>query len=116
MTPHILTSNELPIYQGAKWKHTLTITQAGTTTAVNLTGLTPFVMEIRRVKDDRLLASPTCTVATPSSGQVAVLLTAAQTNALPLGIVRIGLRDELNTPYLEGESEVRRFTPDPEAP
>jgi hypothetical protein len=113
MTPHILTPNELPIYQGAKWSHTLTITQAGTTTPVDLTGLGPFVMEIRRVTGNGLLVSPTCTVATPANGQIAVLLTAAQTEVLPLGSVRVGLRDAQNNPYIEGETEVRRFTPNP---
>ena len=113
MTPHILTSNELPIYQGAKWEHTLSLVVTGTTTAVNLTGLTPMKCEIRRVKDNRLLATPTCTVATPANGQIVVAMTAAVTNALPLGIVRMGLRDAVNNPYLEGETEVRLFTPDP---
>jgi hypothetical protein len=113
MTPHILTANELPIYQGAKWEHTVALTDASTGAALNLTGFTPFVCEIRRESDDRLLASPTCTVATPANGLIVLLLTAAQTAALPLGTVRMGLRDNLNNPYIEGQNSVNRFTPLP---
>ena len=113
MTPHTLTQSELPIYQGAKWSHTISFVQTGTTTPVDLTGLTPLVCEIRNASNGKLLASPTVTCATPSNGQVTVALTAAQTNALPLGVVRMGLRDAANNPYFEGESIVKTFTPDP---
>jgi hypothetical protein len=113
MTPHTLTANELPIFQGAKWEHVLSFVQTGTNTAVNLTGLTPFVCEIRNPQSDTLLATPTCTVATPSNGQVTVSLAASITNVLPLKVLRIGLRDAQNNPYIQGEILVKPFTPDP---
>lgn len=111
MTPGLLIT---PIFQGAKWEHTLTFRQSGTATPVNLTGLTPLVMEFRNSAGS-LLASAAVTVATPSSGVAVVLLTAAQTNTFPLGTgtVNAGIRDALNNPYAQGALDVKPFTPDP---
>jgi len=111
MTPGELTT---PIYRGAKWAHTFTFLQSGTSTPVDLTGLTPLVMEFRD-KTGSLITSATVTVATPSSGVVAVSLTAVQTQLfrLGVGIVRAGIRDALNNPYAEGTLDVKYFTPTP---
>ena len=111
MTPGLLTT---PIFQGAKWEHTLTFRQSGTATPVNLTGLTPLVMQFRNTAG-AIIASATVTVATPSNGVAVVLLTAAQTEKFPLGTgtVLAGIRDALNNPYAQGTLDVKPFTPDP---
>ena len=113
MTPGLLTT---PIFPGAKWEHTLTFRQSGTATPVNLTGLTPLVMQFRNTAG-AIIASATVTVVgdAPANGQVVVLLTAAQTNTFPLGTgtVNAGIRDALNNPYAQGTLDVKPFTPDP---
>lgn len=112
MTPGILN---IPIYKGAKWEHTLTFKQRGANTAVDLTGLTPLVMQFRNVISRAIIATATVTVTTPSSGVAVVLLTSDQTSRFPLGVgtVTAGIRDALNNPYAEGTLDVRAFTPTP---
>jgi hypothetical protein len=109
MTAGIL---EAPIYQGAKWEHLLTFTDdAGDT--LNLTGLNPFVFAVAHPQNDKLLLTGTVTNTNLSGGQITVTLTAAQTNTLKTGYARIGLRDNLNNPYIANRVPVICFPPDP---
>ena len=114
MTPANITgNNDLAIYQGARWYHTFTFLQTGTTDPVNLTGKT-FVIEFRHPSRDTLLFSGVAAFVTDGTdGKITVLATAAQTNTLTKGKVRCGMRDNLNDPYFEGEIPVLPFTPDP---
>ena len=114
MTPVNITGiPDLAIYQGARWYHTLTLLQTGTTTPVDLSGKT-FALEFRHPSRDTLLFSGAIAFVTDGTdGKITVLATAAQTNTLTKGKVRCGMRDNLNDPYLEGEIAVLPFTPDP---
>jgi hypothetical protein len=112
MTPYTLQPEDFPIYRGAKWQHVLEM-QSPDGSPLNLTGLGPFVLEFERGNGSSL-GSATCTVdADPETGFVTVLLTAAQTLALPLGDIHAGMRDASNNPYFQGTIPVRDFTPTP---
>jgi hypothetical protein len=117
MTPATLSPDDLPIYKGAQWAHTFSLKQTGTNTPVDLTGLGPFVLTVKRPSNDSVLVQGTVAfVGSATLGQLSVLLTAAQTDLCPIGTVRIGLRDRVNNPYVEGVCNVRFFAPDPAAP
>jgi hypothetical protein len=113
MTPATIKPSDLPIYKGARWSHTFTFLQAGTDAPVDLTDLGPFALTFKREAGDTLLVHGSVTIDDAEAGKLAVLLTGAQTDALPLGKVRIGLRDRLNNPYAQGFCDVLFFAPDP---
>jgi len=114
MTPADITGKKaLAIYQGAKWSHTLTVLQSGTTTPENLSGLT-FTLDFKSHPRKALLFSGVAALLTDGTdGKITVLATAAQTDALALGEVWVGLRDQYNNAYLVGVLPVKYFPPDP---
>ena len=114
MTP--ATTLNAPIYAGAKWEHTLSFKQSGTSTPVNLTGLTPLVVTFKNTSRSVVADASVSVVGDdPTAGVITVSLTAAQTLRFPVGSasVTIGIRDALNNPYLEASLDVKPFTPDP---
>ena len=114
MTPADITGEEdLNLYQGAKWEHTLTFYQTGTTTPVDLSGKT-FVLTFKRHPNKALLFHGSATLTTDGTdGKVTVLVTGAQSDALSIGPIYCGMRDNLNNPYMEGLIKVKYFAPDP---
>ena len=112
MTPGPLSS---PIYKGAQYQHTLTIYTKGSSTSVNLTGLSPFVFTVSHPKRDVILA--TFTVTHPgtdlANGKLTVTGSPEQTDTLDLGNVRIGLRDVQGNPYVANSVPVLFFSPNP---
>ena len=108
MTPGVLN---IPISKGAKWSFAFRLIQKGTNTPVDLTGLGPFVCEIRALHADRLLASPTVSSAYDNTGVITISMPAEVTATLPLGEVRMGVKDSEDNPYMEGTPEVVWFTP-----
>jgi hypothetical protein len=114
MTPGIINPDDFPIYQGAKWSFVFALTQTSTGIPIDLTGLGPFVFELKRMTSDEPLVTGTAEVdPDPETGLITLTLTAAQTDALALGKVRLGLRDALNNPYMVGELNVKYFPPEP---
>lgn len=112
MTPGTTT---LPFYRGAKWSHIFTFTQTDGGTAVDLTGLGPFVCEVERVDGGTTLGTATITSSYNSTGIMTIEFSASVTRTFPVGTgtVRLGLRDALNNPYLIGVLDVVKFAPDP---
>lgn len=110
MTPGVLN---IPISRRGKWSHAFALVVTATDTPVDLTGLGPFVCEVRSLRKDSLLATATVTSAYDATGVITITLTAAQTATLPLGKVRMGVRDSQDNPYMEGTPEVVWFTPTP---
>ena len=108
MTPGELN---IPISRGAKWSFAFAFVVTDTDDPLDLTGLGPFVCEVKAINANRLLATATVTSDYDDTGIVTVTLSSAQTLALPLGKVRMGLRDALDNSYLEGTPEVVWFTP-----
>jgi hypothetical protein len=116
MTP---ASNTLQIFRGSKYDLVLKFYVPGTTTVIDLTGLDPFVMEIRRKAESPLLLSLTYAAVDLANGQIQFTATAVQTLTLPKPpsdkplLVRYGIRDAVNNPYAEGVMEIHPFTPEP---
>jgi len=112
MTPG---TTSLPFYRGAKWSHIFTFTQTAGGAAVNLTGLGPFVCKVERADNGSSLGTATITSAYNSTGIMTIEFPASVTRTFPVGsgIVRLGLRDALNNPYLVGVLDVFKFAPDP---
>ena len=108
MTPGELN---IPIYRGAKWSFAYAFVVVGTDTPLDLTGLGPFVCQVKDPRGDRVLATATVTSDYDATGIVTITLSSTQTRALPLGYVRMGLRDKEDNSYLEGTPEVKWFTP-----
>ena len=110
----------LQFHRGAKWSQTITFYQSGTATPVNLTGLGPFVMEIRRKKGGPLLLSFTYTATSLANGQITFSATAAQTEGLPKPpsadkplVAFYGIRDAQNNLYANGPAHIFDAIPDP---
>ena len=117
MTP---SNTTLKIYRGAKWDHEIRFYQSGTSTPVDLNGLDPFVMEIRKKQGGPLLLSPTYTEVDLTNGRIQFTALADDTLTLPEPanpqspiMARYGIRDSLNNPYAEGTMEIYSFTPNP---
>jgi len=108
MTPGDLN---VPIYRGARWSFAFTLVVVGTNDPLDLTGLGPFVCEIKDPRGNRLLATPTVTSDYDDTGVITITITPEDTLALPLGNVRMGVRDVDRNSYLEGMPEVSWFTP-----
>lgn len=115
MTPAIPTATQidkLAIYKGATWEHVLTFTDSAGD-SLDLTGLSPFVFTITKLKSDTLIVNATVANTNLAGGIITISLTAAQTEALNIGDVRAGLRDNINDPYLQMILAVKYFSPDP---
>lgn len=108
MTPGDLN---IPIFRGARWAFTFRLVVKGTGDPLDLTGLGPFVCEIKSPKANRLLVTPTITSDYDDTGTITITITPEQTLTLPLGPVRMGVRDAEGNPYMEGRPEVEWFTP-----
>jgi hypothetical protein len=108
MTPGDLT---IPISRGATWSFEFAFVTEDTGDPVDLTGLGPFVCEVKSINANRLLATATVTSDYDATGLVTVTLSAAQTLALPIGAVRMGMKDAEDNPLFEGSPEVVWFTP-----
>lgn len=108
MTPGDLT---IPISRGAKWSFAFAFVVESTGLPLDLTGLGPFVCEVKAINADRLLATATISSSYDATGIVTIILSMEQTYGLPLGKVRMGLRDAEGNAYLEGTPEVVWFTP-----
>jgi hypothetical protein len=117
MTP---STTPLTFHRGAKWDQVITFYQSGTETPVNLTGLGPFVMEIRRKKGGPLLLSFTYTATDLTNGQIQFTATATQTETLPQPanfdrplVAYYGIRDAQNNLYANGPAHIYDAIPDP---
>lgn len=110
MTPGA-PQTDLPISRGARWTFTFLLVETGTTDPVDLTGLGPFVCEIKDPRSDRVLATPTVTSDYDDTGRITITIEPEDTLALPLGKVRFGVRDAEFNPYIEYMPEVKWFTP-----
>lgn len=108
MTPGVLN---IPISRGAKWQFQFAFVDPETGDPIDLTGLGPFVCEVKAPTADRLLVTPTVTSDYDATGLITITMEAAQTITLPVGKVRMGVRDNQDNPYLEGAPEVVWFTP-----
>ena len=115
MTPDTISPDDMPIYKGAQWSHVISFEQnVEGYPPVDITGLGPFVVTIKRATKNVVLAQAAVEIlGDPEDGQIMATLTAAQTSRLPLGQVRIGIRDAYNNPYGEGFCSVNFFTPEP---
>lgn len=101
----------LPIYRGARWAFTFRLVATDTDIPIDLTGLGPFVCEVKDPRADRVLATATIESDYDDTGIFTMSLTPAQTRALPLGVARMGVRDAEGDPFLEWTPEVTWFTP-----
>ena len=112
MTPGTIT---IPFYKGARYAHRLTLTNTSDGTALNLTGLGPFAFTVKNARTGALLAEATLTSSYNSTGIIDVEILASVTNRFPLGTdaVSVGMRDNLNNPYIQATVDVLPFTPDP---
>jgi hypothetical protein len=108
MTPGEL---KIPISKGAKWSFAFRLVVKGTNTPIDLTGLGPFICEVKAFNADRLLATPTIESDYGPTGVITITMEAAVTATLPLGKVRMGVKDTEDNPYMEGNPEVVWFTP-----
>jgi hypothetical protein len=108
MTPGDLS---IPIYRGARWSFAFRFVVVSTNDPLDLTGLGPFVCEIKDPRANRLLVTPTVTSDYDATGIITVTITPEDTLTLPLGNVRMGVRDVEGNSYLEGSPEVAWFTP-----
>ena len=110
---HIMTPGDLsiPIYRGARWSFAFKFVVVSTDDPLDLTGLGPFVCEIKDPRANRLLVTPTVTSDYDATGIITVTITPEDTLTLPLGNVRMGVRDVEGNSYLEGSPEVAWFTP-----
>jgi hypothetical protein len=114
MTPADITDNEnFIIYQGAKWDHTVTFTQTDGGDPVDLSGRTFSIAIAHPTKNLQLATGAASFVTDGTDGQLAIGFTAAQTDKLALGTVRIGLRDDLNNAYIVGTLPVEYFPLNP---
>jgi hypothetical protein len=104
---------DLPIYRGAKWAFRFVLEVVETGEPVDLTGTGPFVCEIKDIKADRILVTPTIISNYDAEGWFEVVISPEQTKSLPLGEVRIGVRDADFEPFLEWVAKVKWFTPAP---
>lgn len=110
MTPADFT---IPFYQGAKWEFTFAFTDTATGDPLDLTGLGPFVLQVKNATETIDLATATAVSDYDATGLVTFSFTAVQTLTFPIGFVRVGVRDALNSPYMQGRADVLRFTPTP---
>ena len=115
MTPANFTDadEELAVYRGSRWAHTFTFTDSETGDPVDLTGYLPFVMTFKNPTTDALRFNATIDSTNAATGILLVSATAAQTDTLSRGKVRLGMRDNANNPWGEGVVSVLKFTPDP---
>lgn len=110
----------LTFYRGAAWGHIFSFFQEGTDTPVDLTGLGPFVLEVRKEQDGPLLLSATYSAIDLVNGQIQLTATATQTLALPKPVsprnpvvLRYAIRDGTNAAYAEAPAYVYPFTAAP---
>lgn len=106
---------DVPIFRGARWSFDFLFVVVATDDPLDLSGLGPFVCEVKDVRADRILITPTVTSDYDATGVINITMTPEQTRSLPLGYVRIGLRDNFGNPFLEWMPEVKWFTPNPPA-
>ena len=102
---------DVPIFRGARWSFDFLFVVTATDDPLDLTNLGPFVCEIKDLRADRVIVVPTVTSAYDDTGTINISMTPEQTRSLPLGNVRIGLRDYAGDPFLEWTPEVKWFTP-----
>jgi hypothetical protein len=107
MTP---ATTPLPIYKGAKFEHTLTFYETETNNLIDLSGLGPFAAVICHATRDEVLIELTVTVADPETGVMVLTASAAQTDTLKLGTVRLGVRDGQGNPYIASTCPVLFFS------
>lgn len=104
-------TQDLSIYRGARWSFDFLFVVTDTDTPLDLTGLGPFVCQIKDPRRDSVLVTPTVTSDYDATGVVTITIDPADSLTLPLGNVRMGLRDTEGNPYLEWMPEVKWFTP-----
>jgi hypothetical protein len=111
MTPGTLS---IPIYRGAKWEHTLLLKDSSTGLPLDLTGLGPFVFQIKPLQGNyETVPVVTVTSSYDATGLITISLTAAETLLITPMNIRAGMRDNFNNPYIECVLPVFDFTPDP---
>jgi hypothetical protein len=103
---------ELTIYSGSRWEHTITFRDKESGDPLDITLLAPFAAAISKQNKDEVVLEPLVTTVDALEGQISLLLTAEETSTLPLGKVRCGIRDSLNLPYAQGVLDVKFFSPD----
>jgi hypothetical protein len=111
MTPSELN---IPIFRGSRWTFRFYVEESEAPhDPVDLTGLGPFVCEVKDLRTDRILAVAEVTSNYDDEGWFEITLTPEQTITFQLGHVRMGVRDANSNPFMEGTPEVRWFTPTP---
>lgn len=110
MTPG---THNLVIYRGAQFALRLTFTDTDTEAALDLTGLSPFIAQIRQRAKAPLILELTVTDTDLANGVIEISATAAQTAPVQPGDYEWGLRDAQDNPYLEGKVTFKRFIPQP---
>jgi hypothetical protein len=106
MTP---ATTPLPIYKGAKFEHALVFYESETDNVIDLSGLGPFTAVICHATKDEVLVELTVTVTAPETGAMVLTASAAQTDTLRLGTVRLGLSDGQGNPYIASTCPVLFF-------
>lgn len=104
------------MYRGAKFSMRFSCFAADKVTPLNLTGLGPFVMEVRRRSRAPLLLSLTFTATNLAQGKFQFVAESGQTDTLPIGQARYGIRDALDNLYAEGIMDISAATPEPSTP
>lgn len=111
MTP---ATRNFDIYKGAKWGHTFTFLQSGTTDPFDLTGRGPFVFTVKKPNTDQTIFEATVTSDYDDTGAMSVEISSDQSDRLAIGSqVRYGLRDAQDNPYMVGVLNVKYFAPEP---
>jgi len=114
MTPADMTVEpDLAIYRGAVWEHTFLLESEDTGDPLDLTGLGPFVCQIKKINSETVIATATVTSAYDATGLITPKFTAVQTLLCTDNQVSCGIRDALNNLYAEGFLQVKKATPNP---
>ena len=107
MTP---ATTPLPVYKGARFEHELAFFQGDTDTPLNLTGLGDFVATFSHPARDEVLVTLTVTGPYDANGIITITATAAQTDTLKLGSVRLAIKDANDDPYVASVCPVLFFS------
>lgn len=109
MTPG---TRNITIYRGAAF-HELLSFQQPDGTAVDLTGLSPFVAEIRKSSRAPLILALTVTDTDLENGKITLSATSSETDDLELDDYAWGLIDNADNLYVFGSVTVTPMIPEP---
>jgi hypothetical protein len=111
MTP---SNQALKMNRGARLALRFSCFAADSETPLDLSGLGPFVMEIRRRSRAPLLLSPTFVEVDMTQGIFEFISEAEDTSILPVCQARYGIRDALDNLYADGIMDILPATPNPD--